>query len=754
MSNNPSNNSLSVQRYAAVSNIHTRTEILIDPVYNSDGQVLRVSEYFGQNTLSTKTLIELLDEDTSQKFQDAIKGHHKIDAQTLEAVAHVVKNWALENNVTHFCHWFQPQTGSTAEKHDAFLSLTAAGEAIEKLSGSQLIQSEPDASSFPSGGMRTTFEARGYTAWDSSSPIFIMDAPNGKTLCIPSVFISYHGDALDEKTPLLRSMAVLEKNTRKLLKTLGDGNVERVSSSLGAEQEYFLIDRALYLARPDLVMTGRTLIGSQPPRGQQLEDHYFGSIPDRVLAFMQEVEQELYKLGVPVKTRHNEVAPSQYETAPIFEDANVAADHNQLVMEILRKVATRHNFSVLLHEKPFAGVNGSGKHCNWSVSIQQKVEVDGEEKLVSENLLDPGLTPQKNLRFLVFLSAVLRGVHRHANLMRAAIATPGNDHRLGANEAPPAIISVFLGNQLSEICNKIEAGVALENNSEQAVLNLGVSKILNIARDNTDRNRTSPFAFTGNKFEFRAVGASSPISFPVTVVNTAVAEALDDVNTMLEKRVHAGRRLEDAILEVVREVLIETHAIRFEGNNYSEDWMREADSRGLSNLRKAPDAIQELLSPSSKELFESTKVLTAAELQSRSHVMLERYIKKITIEAETLSMLVDTFVVPAAVREQQSLASALATLLSVNKSMDTTEHVHRLDVVSQSLYDLLRKRKELTAAIAKAANTEDEVHKAIHLSTEVLGLMQQMRVLSDRIEDTVADDLWGLPKYRELLFYQ
>lgn len=733
------------QRYEAIKSIGKREVRQFEVPVNEHGKTLKVSEYFGVNTFNTLKMKDKLPKEIFQKLIAAVQTGKKLDSEVANTVAHVIKEWALEKGVTHFCHWFQPQTGLTAEKHDAFTSFDDSWKTIEKFTGSQLIQSEPDASSFPSGGMRTTFEARGYTAWDPSSPIFIMESENGKTLCIPSAFISYHGDALDEKTPLLRSMEALNSAAVELLHTMGHKDVTRVVPTLGAEQEYFLIDRALISLRPDLVMTGRTLVGGQPPRGQQLEDHYFGSIPARVLAFMQEVEHELYKLGVPAKTRHNEVAPSQYEAAPIFEEANIAADHNQIMMEVMRRVALRHGFSCLFHEKPFAGINGSGKHCNWSMSVTGDVGEDA-------NLLEPGKTPHQNLRFLMMLASVLKGVHRHGGLMRSAIAMPGNDHRLGANEAPPAIISVFLGQQLSDICNKIESGTNLDQNPEVAVLSLGVSKIPQISKDNTDRNRTSPFAFTGNKFEFRAVGSSMPISFPTTVVNVAVAEAMVELNDALKKRIKSGKKVEAAVLEVVREAVVETRNIRFEGNNYSEEWVREAERRGLPNLRKAPEAIEHLLAPASKRLLTGLNILSEAELHSRHHVMLERYIKKLSIEAEMLGSMVDTYIVPAGLKEQQAIAHSIKAVLEISRNADVSEQSARLSFVTQAINELLSRRKDLTAMLSRVAAQQSESEKAHTLSSDVLTLLQQIRVIADRLEDVISDEFWTLPKYREMLF--
>ncbi len=732
------------QRYHAIALIDQRQPKKCEVPRDEQGHRVKLSDCFGCNTFTLLSLKEKLPKELYQKLMTAVQSGKKLDADVADTAAHVIKDWALSKGVTHFCHWFQPQTGLTAEKHDSFLSLDEHGKPLETFSGSQLIQSEPDASSFPSGGMRTTFEARGYTAWDPTSPIFIMEGTNGKTLCIPSVFISYHGDALDEKTPLLRSMEALNEKAVELLHTIGYKEAKRVVPTVGPEQEYFLIDRLHYNLRPDLIMTGRTLIGSQPPRGQQLEDHYFGSISTRVLAFMQEVELELYKLGVPSKTRHNEVAPSQYESAPIFEEANVASDHNQLVMEVMRRIAARHGYALLLHEKPFAGINGSGKHNNWSMAIVGDTE-DG-------NLLNPGKTPHQNLRFLVMLAAVLRGVSRHAGVLRAAIATPGNDHRLGANEAPPAIISVFLGDQLAKICEKLEAGTNDEQNPEAAVISLGISKIPTISKDNTDRNRTSPFAFTGNKFEFRAVGSSTPISFPVTVLNSAVAEAMGELSELLKKKTKTGKKLDTAILDIVRDVFIETKSIRFEGNNYAEEWVREAEKRGLLNLKKAPEAIKQLETASTKKLFKTLGVMSEEEIHSRQHIMLERYIKKISIEAETLLSLVDTYIVPSALKEQNLTANSIKGLTDVSPAADVSEQKARLLTTSQTIQNLLIKNKELAAQLIKASSFTDEAQKADFLSTYVLGLMQEIRGLCDKLENIVSDEFWPLPKYREMLF--
>jgi glutamine synthetase len=687
---------------------------------------------------------EKLPKDVFTKLLSTIETGKKLDTEIANTVAHAIKEWAQARGVTHFCHWFQPQTGTTAEKHDAFLTFDDNGKTIEKFSGSQLIQSEPDASSFPSGGMRTTFEARGYTAWDPSSPVFIVEHTNGKTLCIPSVFISYHGDALDEKTALLRSSEALSKNACELLSLIGYTDVKRVIPTLGVEQEYFLIDRTFFNLRPDLVMTGRTLLGGQPPKGQQLEDHYFGSIPARVLAFMSEVEHELYKLGVPAKTRHNEVAPSQFELAPIFEEANLATDHNQVTMEVLRKVALRHNFSVLLHEKPFAGVNGSGKHNNWSMSVT----ASGPD-LNGENLLDPGKTPHENIRFLLMLAGVMKGVYKHAGLLRAGIASAGNDHRLGANEAPPAIISIFMGDLLTRILNQIEEGAASGQGAEAAVIKLGVSQLPEVMRDNTDRNRTSPFAFTGNKFEFRAVGSSASTAFPVTLLNAAVADGFSDLVKALKAKGAKGKVNEAIVMEVVRETIKETKAIRFEGNGYSEEWVNEAEKRGLPNLRKTPEALAELVTEQSKKLMASMGIFSEAELVSRFHVRVERYVKNLLIEIDTLRSMVDTQILPAAFAYHSVLTAGVASAKAAGLTAPQALVAERLTKLIAALQS---KREKLERAFHKVETLGAEDEKAKLLATEVSTLMAEIRTDCDDIEAVVADDYWPLPKYREMLF--
>lgn len=731
-------------RYLALTEIQNRTPKKFDPPRDETGKRLKISDFYGQNTFDLQKLKEKLPKDIFKKLISTIQTGQKLDVEVANVVAQAVKEWAMAKGVTHYTHWFQPQTGLTAEKHDAFINPEDSGKVLEKFSGSQLVQSEPDASSFPSGGMRTTFEARGYAAWDPSSPMFIMDGPGSKTLCIPSVFISYHGDALDEKTGLLRSMEALSKKATELLHLLGEKDVLRVLPTLGVEQEYFLIDRNFYTLRPDLIMSGRTLVGGQPPKGQQLEDHYFGSIPARVLAFMSEMEHELYRLGVPIKTRHNEVAPSQFETAPIFEEANIATDHNQIVMEVLKKVALRHGFQALLHEKPFAGINGSGKHNNWSMMIESN-----SQDLHGENLLEPGKTPSANLRFLLVLAAVMKGVHKHAGILRASIASSGNDHRLGANEAPPAIISMFLGNMLTKILDSIESGQVAETSAEQAVIKLGVNKLPEVLKDNTDRNRTSPFAFTGNKFEFRAVGSSANTAFPVTILNTVVADGFEMIIEKLKVKNVKGGTDNIKIFEVLKEVIKETKAIRFEGNGYSEEWVTEAEKRGLLNLRKSPEALKQLVTKDAVALFEKFNIFSEPELHSRFHVRLERYIKNMQIEIDSLRQIIDTQILPACYLYHGSLAQAVASAKAAGVK---TPQLGTLNKLTDLLESMSAKRSALDEAVRAAEAQGDEFKKSQIYSQLVANAMNEVRNVSDELESVVADEFWPIPKYREILF--
>src|SRR5688500_4573300 len=672
------------------------------------GTPVRISEYFGINTFGHRQMRDKLPKDVYAKLIDAIRHGKKLDPEIAPTVARAIKDWALEHGVTHFSHWFQPQTGLTAEKHDAFLSFDDGGQPVESFSASQLVQSEPDASSFPSGGLRATWEARGYTAWNPASPVFIAEWAGVKTLCIPSVFIGYNGEALDEITPLLRSSDALCDKAIELLELLGDKGVHRVYTTLGPEQEYFLIDRAHFALRPDLVMTGRTLLGAPPPRGQQLEDHYFGGIPERIQACIAEVEQELYKLGVPIVTRHNEVAPSQFEMAPRFEETDLGVDHNQLVMATLRRVALRHDLQALLHEKPFAGINGSGKHCNWSISVfAENPELDGL------NLLKPGKTPHQNVRFLLFLAAVLKGVHKHAGLLRASIASSGNEHRLGANEAPPAIISVFMGDMLTSVIEDIIEGKTSPADADEAMIRLGVDKLPDIAKDNTDRNRTSPFAFTGNKFEFRAVGSSASIAFPIVLLNAAVAEALGEIIEQVRGSMKKNKPVEDVVLAVVREAFKETASVRFEGNNYSEEWVKEAQKRGLLNLRRTPEALEQLNTRQAKTLLTKLNIFTKEELESRYHVRMERYVKDILIEMHTLKEIIDTLVLPAAFEYSGTLAQAAAH--AVTAGIKVVPQVAAANELGALIESLRERRGALVAAIEKAAGLHDDLGKQARL---------------------------------------
>ena len=713
---------------------------------NGDGHGhLPTSAYFGINTFGARQMRDKLPKDVYAKLVAAIRHGKKLDLEIAPTVAQVIKEWAISRGVTHFTHWFQPQTGLTAEKHDAFLNFDDDRQPLESFTGSQLIQSEPDASSFPSGGLRATWEARGYTAWNPASPVFIVESGGTRTLCIPSVFIGYHGEALDEMTPLLRSSDALSNKAIELLELLGDRGVHRVFTTLGPEQEYFLIDRSHFALRPDLVMAGRTLVGAPPARGQQLEDHYFGGIPERIQACIAEAEHELYKLGVPIVTRHNEVAPSQFEMAPMYEETDIAVDHNQMVMATLRKVALRHGLQALLNEKPFAGINGSGKHCNWSLSISaDNAELDGF------NLLKPGKTPHQNIRFLVFLAAVLKGVHRHAGLLRAGIASSGNEHRLGANEAPPAIISIFMGQSLTQMIESIAAGKTSAN-AAQAMIKLGVAKLPEVEKDNTDRNRTSPFAFTGNKFEFRAVGSSASIAFPIVLLNAAVAEALGEMIEQVKATTKRNKPVEDAVLAVVREAFKETAAVRFEGNNYSEEWVKEAEKRGLPNLRRTPEALEQLNTRQAKALLTKLGIFTKEELESRYHVRMERYVKDMLIEMHTLKEIVDTLVLPAAFTYSATLTEAAAN--AVTAGIKVVPQIAAANELGTLIESLRERRDALVAVIEKAEGMHDDLGKQAKLLTSTgADAMLAVREVSDQIELTVSDECWPLPKYREILF--
>jgi glutamine synthetase len=699
------------------------------------GRPMDIEKIFGENTFGLVEMKARLPRPTYEALLRTIQRGAELDATLADAVALAMKEWATEKGATHFTHWFQPLTGSTAEKHDSFITPNVGGGAIAEFSGKDLIRGEPDASSFPSGGLRPTFEARGYTAWDPSSPAFIMEAPGGSYLAIPTAFMSWSGAALDTKIPLLRSIHALDVQARRALK-LFDVDAEHVSATLGPEQEFFLIDQEFYYRRPDLVTTGRTLFGAKPPRGQELEDHYFGTIPDRVLACMMEVERELYRLGVPVKTRHNEVAPGQYEMAPLYENANIAADHQQLLMLVLKRVARKYGLVALLHEKPFAGVNGSGKHVNWSFGT------------LESNLLEPGDNPHDNMQFLFFCTAVLRAVERHQDLLRIAVAHAGNDHRLGANEAPPAIISAFLGDQLYDVFEQMENGGATSS-KQGGLLGLGTPVLPTIPKHAGDRNRTSPFAFTGNKFEFRAVGSSQTISFAATVLNTIVAESIDELCTALEADLARGTDFEDALRRLLAEEAHRFKRILFNGDNYSEEWHAEAEARGLLNLRDTVAALERFESEKNVKLFEKYGVLTPRELASRHEIWYDQYFKTINIEGETTADLARSMLLPAAVRYLNELSTAATRAEAIGVA---AAGVRGTAARVASLID------EFTAAIDElvAQNAElggDHVEsKARHMRDHIVPAMARVRAVADRLEKVVPDDLWPLPTYRDILF--
>jgi len=723
-------------RHDALRVVTARKPLASQRPRGADGRPLPVRDYFGSHTFGVDQMRQRLPARVVERFVAVVGNRGTLDRELADAIAGAALQWAMEKGATHFCHWFQPMTGLTAEKHDGFLSLSE-GRAIAELTGAQLIQSEPDASSFPSGGIRSTFEARGYTVWDPSSPMYLAQRINGATLCIPSCFFSYTGEALDKKIPLLRSMHAVEKQALRLCGLLGE-QAERVVVTAGPEQEYFLVDKAWAALRPDLLSGGRAILGHRAAKGQSLEDHYFGSIPARIQAFMNEVETELYQLGVPAKTRHNEVAPAQFELAVLYEEANVAADHNQLVMEVLRSVADRHDLFALLHEKPFAGVNGSGKHLNWSMATSEL-----------GNLLEPGATPHTNLRFLAILAGVLVGVHRHAGLLRAAIASHGNDFRLGANEAPPAIISVFLGEQLSAIVQALVEGRTLSATASETMKELGVSHLPTVLRDNTDRNRTSPFAFTGNKFEFRAVGARSSVSFPMTSLNTAVADGLQQICEWIEAE---GSRSEQAVLAAICQGLVESAPVRFEGNNYAPEWIAEAERRGLPHLRKTPEALARLAAPGVQALMSRHGVLSPAELDARRHIKLEQYVTTVDIEADLVRELVDQQVLPAALAERSSALQDLAALSAAQVSATPADRQAVLSLCTQ--VDELRKaRQALEERLDEARHMEAE-ERAWHHADRTVGAIEVLRAASDTLEARIADDRWPLPRLRELLFHR
>jgi glutamine synthetase len=680
---------------------------------------------FGDNVFSLAVQRTRLPKDVFKQLEATLARGETLNPALADAVAKEMREWAMEKGATHYTHWFQPLTNSTAEKHDSFYEPAGDGTAISGFSGKELIQGEPDASSFPTGGVRATFEARGYTAWDPTSPAFVIENPNGTLLCIPTAFASWTGEALDHKIPLLRSMDALSSSAIKALRLLGDGTAARVFTTVGPEQEYFLIDEQYYFERPDLYTTGRTLFGAKPPKGHELDDHYFGSIPERILACMLETERELARLGVPVKTRHNEVAPNQYEVAPIFENSNVGSDHQQLTMQVMQNVARRYGLVCLLHEKPFAGVNGSGKHNNWSMGTDTGL-----------NLLEPGDTPHENISFLFFCAAVIQAVNKHQALLRASVASIGQDHRLGANEAPPAIISIFLGAELRKVLETIEAGEG-DPHTPGSFLGLGTPVLPHLPKHGGDRNRTSPFAFTGNKFEFRALGSSQSLALPNTVLNTIVAEAIDQLADKLEALTSGGTDVEEAVVQVVRDVYAANKQICFDGDNYAESWHAEAEQRGLANLRTTVDALPWLVEKQTIQTMEYYNVLTERELESRFEVFVEQYSTNANIEAETAASIARTMLLPAAVRHLNELRAA-----------DHSGLVAESEGLVDEFYEAIIALEK--ANIGHPA--EEGLELAKYMRDTVIPAMEAVRAVADKLERIVADDLWPLPKYSEMLF--
>jgi glutamine synthetase len=704
----------------------------------------KITGIFNSSVFTLKTAREYLTDESYKSLMTSIRGGKKIDRSMANQIAIGIKAWAESKGVTHYTHWFQPLTGTTAEKHDSFFTLKGDGTAIEEFDGAALIQQEPDASSFPSGGLRATFEARGYTAWDPSSPAFIIEIGQGKTLCIPTLFVAYTGESLDYKAPLLKAVEAINKAAIDVCHYF-DKNITKVTPTLGWEQEYFVIDEAIANARPDLVQCGRTVYGASPAKGQQLEDHYFGSIPERVYAFMRDFEQESYKLGIPLRTRHNEVAPAQFECAPIFEEVNIAVDHNTLLMDIMNRVAKRHKLVVLFHEKPFAGINGSGKHNNWSLATDTGV-----------NLLAPGKTPKTNLMFLTFFVNTIKAVHDYADILRAAIASAPNDHRLGANEAPPAIISVFVGQYLAKVLEDIETRVGSKfDEQDEAILKLDLHRsIPELLLDNTDRNRTSPFAFTGNKFEFRAVGSSANCAISMTVLNTIMADTLKKFKSDVDGLVEKGDKKEVAIMQVIQKYIVESKAVLFEGDGYSDQWHEEAERRGLPNLKTTPVALDAMVTQKAKDLFERNHVYTHTELEARHEIELEKYIKKVQIEARIMGDLAINHILPAAISYQNKLSTNISGLKAAGLGTDAyASQANLLQQVSKHIQVIYTQVNAMVEARKVANNIEDTRKKAIAYEADVKSaFFDEIRYHVDKLEHLVDDDKWTLPKYREMLF--
>ncbi len=730
---------MAIIRFKALELAQTRTATPVKI------QTDKITDFYGSNIFSDDVMRSLLSPEAYSKITLAIQSGAKIDRDSADEVAAAMKSWAVTKGASHYTHWFQPLTGATAEKHDAFFDiLPSTGKAIEKFKGSALVQQEPDASSFPNGGIRNTFEARGYTAWDPSSPAFVIENTAGSsTLCIPSVFVAYTGEALDYKTPLLKALALVDKAATAVVSDYFDRNCKKVSPTLGVEQEYFLIDKAFYQARPDLMMTGRTVFGHEPAKGQQLEDHYFGSIPPRVNAFMVDFENEALKLGIPVRTRHNEVAPGQFEVAPTFEEANLAVDHNALLMDVMEKTAEKHLLKVLFHEKPFAGINGSGKHNNWSLGTDMGV-----------NLLAPSTKPKESLRFVTFLVNVIKAVHDHADLLRASIASSGNEHRLGANEAPPAIMSVFIGTELTAILNELEHKSEIKvEKGDNVYLKLGINKIPSILLDNTDRNRTSPFAFTGNKFEFRAVGSTANCASAMIVLNTIVGNQLVEFKKETDLRIEKGEKKELAIAEVLKSYITSSKKILFEGNGYSDEWVKEADKRGLSNIKSTPEALGVYVRHENLELFARHGIFTERELEARYEIELENYIKKIQIEARVMGDLAINHVIASALKYQTKLANNVKSLMDIGtkkKHLESTMTI--IESISEYCSDIQENVEKMIDTRKKVNNEESTIKRAKKYHSDIKEeYFDTIREKVDKLEFLVDDEEWPLVKYREML---
>ena len=725
-------------RFQALENL-TGVDFKVKPELNG-----KITDVFGSNVFTGKAVREHLSDEAYKSLMNSIKGGNKIERKMADQIASGLKSWAMKKGVTHYTHWFQPLTGTTAEKHDSFFTIKGDGSSIETFDGDALVQQEPDASSFPNGGIRATFEARGYTAWDPSSPAFIIEQGTGKTLCIPTIFVAYTGESLDYKAPLLKALSALDKAAVDVCNYF-DKNVTKVTATLGWEQEYFMIDEGLANARPDLLLTGRTVVGHAPAKGQQLEDHYFGAIPERVYAYMRDFEEESYKLGIPLRTRHNEVAPAQFECAPIFEEVNIAVDHNSLLMDVMSKVAKRHKLKVLLHEKPFAGINGSGKHNNWSLATDTGV-----------NLLAPGKTPKTNLMFLTFFVNTIKAVHDYADLLRASIASPSNDFRLGANEAPPAIISVFTGKYLFDVLQEVKSRVNNKfDEQDEAILKLDLHRhIPELLLDNTDRNRTSPFAFTGNKFEFRAVGSSANCSSAMTVLNTIMAKTLTEFKKEVDSLIEKGEKKEIAIMQTLRKYIVDSERILFEGDGYSEEWAKEAEKRGLANVKTTPKALDAMVTPKATKLYTETGVYNEKELHARHEILLEDYVKKVQIEARVIGDLATNNVLPAAIKYLNELLANIKGLKEAGFGEDAykaqkqiaTKISEHINVISENVQAMIEARKV-------ANKLEDSRQKAIDYCEKIKQpYFDVIRYHSDKLEFLVDDKIWGLPKYRELLF--